>query len=335
MIGWLARHCVLGLLCLGVVPHAQAAEAPALRLGLFVSGTASWEVEALRQLSPLPLEITPLANPQAGKIALLGGSVDAIVGDWLWAARARAEGDRVIFLPYSAAVGSLVVAPQAHISRLADLRGKRIGVAGGPLDKNWLILKAAAQAEGLDLDHDAEIQFAAPPLLSAQIEQGSLDAVLTFWHFAARLKAKGFTPLTSVETMASGLLQQEIKTPWLGYIVREDWARDHPQALRAFYSAALKARQAMEASPTLWTKVALTPDQAANPTLAQALRQGWQDGLPQPWGQAERDQCARLFGLLRRLGGPALVGKAEQLDPALFWPVTLDPNGEAQWPATP
>jgi NitT/TauT family transport system substrate-binding protein len=282
--------------------------------------------------------VTPLATPQAGKIALLSGSVDAIVGDWLWAARARAEGDPVIFLPYSAAVGSLVVDPQAKISRLSDLRGKRIGIAGGPLDKNCLILKAAAQAQGLDLTQDAEIQFAAPPLLSAQIERGSLDAVLTFWHFAARLEAEGFTRLKSVEAMANDLLpsgSSPVKVPWLGYIVREDWAQAHPQALRSFYSAALKARHAMTASPELWAKVALTPKQSNESTTIPFLRQGWQDGLPHPWTATERQRCTELFLLLRRLGGSALVGPAEHLDSALFWPVTLDQAGEAQWPVTP
>jgi NitT/TauT family transport system substrate-binding protein len=340
MISWLVRYCLWGLLCLTLLPSAQATDAPPFRLGLFISGTASWEVEALRQTStqPFPLEVTPLATPQAGKIALLGGSVDAIIGDWLWAARARAEGDPVIFLPYSAAVGSLVVAPQAQIDRLSDLRGKRLGIAGGPLDKNWLILKAAAQAEGLDLNQEAEIQFAAPPLLSAQLERGSLDAVLTFWHFAAHLEAKGFTRFKSVEAMANDLLPSgstPLKVPWLGYIVREDWAQAHPQALRRFYSAILQARHSMVASPELWTKVALTPKQSNDPTVIPFLRHSWQDGLPHPWTETERQRCAELFLLLRHLGGSALVGPAEQLDPALFWPVTLDRTGEAQWPAIP
>ncbi len=37
------------------------------------------------------------------------------------------------------------------IHSLADLAGRSIGVAGGPLDKSWLMAQAAARKEGRDL----------------------------------------------------------------------------------------------------------------------------------------------------------------------------------------
>ena len=39
---------------------------------------------------------------------------------------------------------------------------------------------------------DTSMQATAPPLLSEQLKLGRLDAVLTFWNFAARLDADGF-----------------------------------------------------------------------------------------------------------------------------------------------
>ncbi|MEZ5453671.1 MAG: ABC transporter substrate-binding protein [Thiothrix sp.] len=56
-----------------------------------------------------------------------------------------------------------MVKPDSGIKTLADLKGKKLGVAGGPSDKSWLLLRAyAKQTAGLDLQAEAEPQFAAP-----------------------------------------------------------------------------------------------------------------------------------------------------------------------------
>jgi NitT/TauT family transport system substrate-binding protein len=349
MIGrhFITLACILGVLggvfvgILGgtISPLAHAAEPALLRLGLFVAGTASWEMETVQRTQSLDgtavtLAVTPLANPEAGKIALLGGSVDAIVADWLWAARARANGDAVVFLPYSGAVGALVARPDSGIITLSDLAGKRLGIAGGPLDKNWLILKAAAAAQGIDLEQNAQVMFGAPPLLSAHLADGGIDAVLTFWHFAARLNGQGFPTVSTVEQMATALLPAPDSAagtpapqpPWLGYVVRQDWANAHPAALRAFYQGALDARRLLHDDPASWDAVALKGDSSADAATRAALRKGWENGLPQPWGRREQQHCAALFSLLHLLGGDALTGGAQSLDLDLFWPVTLDDN---------
>ncbi len=41
---------------------------------------------------------------------------------------------------------------------LGDIKGKKIGIAGGPVDKSWLILRAyAKQQYGIDLCHTPEL----------------------------------------------------------------------------------------------------------------------------------------------------------------------------------
>ena len=75
-------------------------------------------------------------------IAFEGGEADVMVADWIWVARQRAAGKDYVFVPYSRAVGGLVVRDDSGIAALPDLAGKKIGIAGGPLDKSWLILRA-------------------------------------------------------------------------------------------------------------------------------------------------------------------------------------------------
>ena len=84
----------------------------------------------------LDLKINQYASPDAGKLALNGGSVDLAVVDWLWVARARALGAKLLFYPYSSAAGAIMVKSDSSLRGIEDLRGHVLAVAGGPLDKN-------------------------------------------------------------------------------------------------------------------------------------------------------------------------------------------------------
>lgn len=332
MVWWrLLRAVSLAVLCLTLAPTptpaitAEAREAVPLRLGLLKFGTVSWELEALRTLgldtaAGIDLQVVDLANPQAGRIALLGGSVDMIVSDWLWVSRQRTAGHGVTFLPYSSAVGALMLPPGSSVSDLGDLRGKRIGVAGGPLDKSWLLLLALAERRhGLSLEDAAEVVHAAPPLLNRQAEEGGLDAVLTFWHYAARLKAKGFRPLIDAGAVA-GALGVDGAAPWLGYVVSDAWAAAHPDALAGFHGAIRLAKAALASDDAAWE--ALRPLMRADDAATfDALRSGYRAGLPAPWSDSQRLAAERLFALLRDIGGPALVGAGAALAPGTFSPV--------------
>src|SRR5690349_18717242 len=118
---------------------AWAQEGQAVRIGLLKFGTVSWEIDAIRHhdldrkhgIAVRPIEF---ASNEAAKVALQAGAVDIIVTDWPWVARQRSEGAPFSFIPYSKAVGVLLLPAGSTAERLPDLKGKRIGVAGGPLD---------------------------------------------------------------------------------------------------------------------------------------------------------------------------------------------------------
>src|SRR5207245_2364499 len=107
----------------------------------------------------LTIETTELASTEAGKIALKGGSADLMLSDWLWVARERSLGDKLVFYPSSSTLGAVMVAANSPINSVTDLKGRKISVAGGPLDKSWLLLQALAKRSGLDLRRDATIVY--------------------------------------------------------------------------------------------------------------------------------------------------------------------------------
>ncbi|MGN6571839.1 MAG: ABC transporter substrate-binding protein, partial [Pseudolabrys sp.] len=146
---------------------SAAAEGAPLRLAVQKTGTLAWEVDVMRRhgldtKAGLDLQVVSQASPEAGKIALRGGSADVIVSDWLWVSRERSLGPKLLFYPYSSALGAVMVPQASPVKDLADLQGRRLAVAGGALDKSWLLLQAVAAKEGVDLKSKAQIVYGAP-----------------------------------------------------------------------------------------------------------------------------------------------------------------------------
>ncbi|MGI9385455.1 MAG: ABC transporter substrate-binding protein, partial [Methyloligellaceae bacterium] len=202
---------VLVALWLAAVPLSAAQAAKTVRVAVLKFGTVSWVIDVIKhhgldRKHGLSLDVTPLASTQATKVALQAGSTDIIVSDWLWVSRQRRTGADFALAPYSTALGAIMVPGASPIRRLADLKGRTIGVAGGPLDKSWLLLTAfARRSAGIDLIAETHQVFGAPPLLAEKARQGELDAVLNYWHYCARLEAGGFRRLVDVHAAMAGL----------------------------------------------------------------------------------------------------------------------------------
>src|SRR5215813_11710621 len=107
------RLALVWIAAVGVLWPVLAA-AQAVRVAVQKTGTLAWELDVVRAHGldrKANLTITPveLAAPEAGKIALRGGSADIIVSDWLWVTRERSLGAKVTLYPYSNAIGAVMV----------------------------------------------------------------------------------------------------------------------------------------------------------------------------------------------------------------------------------
>jgi NitT/TauT family transport system substrate-binding protein len=303
---------------------AHPAAAAIVKIGVLKFGTVNWELDVIRhngldRTEGLDLQVVELASTGAVTVALQAGEVDVIVTDWLWVTRQRAEGADFTFVPYSTSVGALMVPPDSPAASLADLAGRKLGIAGGPVDKSWLVMRAVgAQRHGIELDDAVEKVFAAPPLLNEEALSGRLDAVLNSWNFVAQLEAMGFKKLLGVEE-ATRELGIRTRVPLLGYVFDESWAEVHKDDVLALVRASRRAKDLLAESDAEWERLRplmKAPDEA---TFA-ALRDGFRSGIPDRWGQSERADAARLFAIMAKLGGEALVGKSRELQPGTFWP---------------
>lgn len=311
----------VGVALPGATGRAQA-QMPPLRLGVLSFGTVDWELAAIRALgldkaAGLTIESLKLASNDAARIAFLGDAVDCIVSDLLWAARMRGEGRDIVFLPFSASEGAVMRAPDSTIAGVADLAGKRIGVAGGALDKSWILLQAFARHQaGIDLAKAAEPVFGAPPLLSLKLEQGELDAALLYWNFCARLEAKGFKRLIGADEVARAF-GVEGPISFIGYVFkRGDGEND--RRIAAFAAASRQAKQALASQEAIWTQ--LRPlMQADDEATYDVLKRTFLAGIPNRPVAEEQADAARLYARLAEFGGEKLVGKTTTLPEGLYW----------------
>src|SRR5580700_6995402 len=232
-----------------VVAAAPTLAGETLRIGSQTTGTFAWQLDVIRRHrladgAGLDLKISEYASPDAGKLALNSGSVDLAVVDWLWVARARALGAKLRFYPYSSSVGSIMVKSDSKLRNMADLKGHVLAIAGGPLDKSWLIVRAAAMRQGIDLKRETTLEYGAPPLIFQKLQQGEAEASLNFWNFCASLETKGYRRILEVRDAEAALgLSQPVAL--IGYVFSEQFAADHRSAIDRFIAAAQKADDIM------------------------------------------------------------------------------------------
>ena len=303
-------------------PGSLAAADKPLSVGVLKFGTVNWQLDTVKThrldaAAGLSLEVSPLASENATSVALQAGEVDLIVSDWIWVMRQRAAGADFVFVPYSHALGALVAVAEDGIKRVEDLAGKRVGVAGGSVDKSWLLLRAWSERMlGFDIGERATPVFGAPPLLNEQLRRGDLDAVLTFWPDAARLEAQGYRRLAAVSELLAEL-GIEGPLPLIGYVFREKLAVERRDDLRAFFDAVAAANQILSASDQEWKR--LRPlMRAGSDAEFDRLKAGFRAGLPIDFA-VDLVQAEALYRILAEHGGDKLLGRGTRFDPNAFW----------------
>lgn len=307
----------------GALPGLSLAGEPqTLRIASLKFGSLSWlletvKAEGLDAKAGLKLDVFEVASNQAGPIALISGDCDIMVSDWPWAMRQRSTGEAVRFSPFSSSLGAVMVPKDSKVTSLADLAGKKIGVAGSAIDKSWLVLRAySKKTTGKDIAEAATPVFGAPPLLTEEIKAGRLDAVLNFWPYAARLKGAGYRPLLSVSDMMKELGLSPVP-PLVGFIWKEKSEAAKGDAITSFLAAARMGNGVLASSDAAWERIKPLTKAADDAEFA-ALKEYYRAGIPGPWRAEETASAEKLMKLLVESGDKDLVGDGTRFDAKLF-----------------
>ena len=301
--------------------NSLAVAADKVRVVAQRTGTLAWELDVVRhhgldRKADLALEVVMLASPLAQKVALNGATADVIVADWIWVARERALGGKLLFYPYSSAVGALMVPPGSKLKTLADLKDRKIGVGGGAIDKSWLLVRALAARQGVVLTRDSAVSYGAPPLIGEKMRQREFDAALNYWNFSATLRAEGYATLMDMTEVEKALGAKDA-VAMLGYVFEESWAQADRGRVDRFLSVMKQAKAILARSDDEWLRIAPLV-QAGDGRALEALRDSYRAGIPKRTIAAEVEDAQTLFKVLVESGGAELAGPARRLDPQMF-----------------
>jgi NitT/TauT family transport system substrate-binding protein len=314
--------CFLLAAAMTFAATVTASAADRIRVAVQRTGTLAWELDVLKthgldRKANLEIQAIELASPEAGKIAIKGGSADLLLSDWLWVARERALGDNLVFYPSSSTVGAVMVPANSTIRSVADLRGKKIAIAGGPLDKSWLLLQGLARRSNLDLRRQASIVYGAPPLLSEKAVQGEHDATLTFWNFCADLEGKGFKRAIVIDEVMKQLGAKGA-VAILGFTFEGTWAAKNKSTIDRFLEAMGQAKEVLASTESEWQRLAPRIG-VSDPKALAIYRQRYSEGIVRRSIADEEADARALYGVLAEVGGPELVGPGRELDRGTFY----------------
>lgn len=315
-------RALLAVFVVAVTPVVACCGAETIRVAVQKTGTFAWELAVIRAhgldtQANLSIQLVELASPESGKIALRGGNADLVVSDWLWVSRERGLGAKLTFYPYSSALGAVMVAASSPIRTLADLKGHKLGVAGGPIDKNWLLLQAWLKQDGIDLKSESTIVYGAPPLLAAKTLGGELDATVNYWNFCAVLEAKGFRRVAGIEDVLPKLGAKG-RVAMIGYVFDEGWASANRDVVARFIATTRMAKEILSTSDAEWEKIAPLTGAPDTATL-HAYRDRYREGIPRRPIADEEADARVLYRVLAATGGRELVGPDRELDSGTFY----------------
>src|SRR5712664_2901924 len=313
---------MLGAIIFAVAPVVPCCAAQTIKVAVQKTGTFAWELAVIRahgldKQANLAIEVPELASPEAGKIALRSGTADIILTDWLWVSRERSLGAKLTFYPYSSALGAVMVPASSPLRSVADLKGRKLAVAGGPIDKSWLLLQARAKQDGVNLKSDSTIAYGAPPLLAAKMLDGEMDATINYWNFSAALEAKGFRRLVGIEDLLPKLGAKG-RIAMVGYVFDEGWESANRGAVSRFVAMTRAAKEILAASDAEWEKIAPLTGATDAATL-HAYRDRYREGIPRRPVTDEEADARVLYRVLAEIGGRELVGPAPELQPGTFY----------------
>ena len=299
--------------------------AQTIKIGSLQYGSVNWELKLIKELeldkkNGFDLEIIELASKNAAAVALQGGAVDLIVTDWFWVSRQRNEGRLFSFVPHSMAAGGLIASTNSKISQDIDLKNKKIGIAGGQVDKGWLIFRAFYKKKyGEDLIKLSEPIFGAPPLLNKKLKQNSFDAILTYWPYQAKLLTDdNFKKVIDIRDILSELGIPR-GMPVIGWVFKEKWVDESEEIFKNFLKASDEAKRLMLESDDIWEKVRPYMN-ASDDKLFKNLKDIYREGIPTgKFTDNQLEGSKKLYSILSKIGGKELVGKATELSPGTFW----------------
>ena len=205
----------------------------------------------------LQIDLIRVAGPQASYTIMQTDDFQIGFGGWLTIALMREKGFKLTNV-YSmqAYTNDMIVPTDSPLKTMADLKGKRLGLFGGPTAAtSWLFRLQAVKFFGFDPMKESKIHYGAPPLLIGMMERGDLDAVLTLDPQITQLLETG--KFRSIGNIGDIWRAKSGQNPMLVSVtVNEPWAKANPAVVERFVAGFKEALTYLKTQPEVWSEIA-------------------------------------------------------------------------------
>ena len=184
--------------------------------------------------------------------------VDIGFGGFTTMATARGEGkDIIVIYGVFSPVNMVFVRKDSPVKTLTDLKGKKLGVFGGPGSTTFAFLAVIAKNwYGIDLFHDAELVTAPAPALAELLGKGDIDAALLGTVESIQTFAKDRYRVL-VDLSAEYKAHQGGRAPaHVTVATNEEFAKAHTDIVRDYLKAYKNALDYVHAHPEVWDEYA-------------------------------------------------------------------------------
>ncbi len=198
--------------------------------------------------SPGKITVFPFTNPADQKTALLAGSLEMCGTTLAHAIQSASRGQPVVLVAALCnKCSALVVKKDGPITRIADLRGRKIGYVPGTMHE--ILLREALSREGISPEKDVQLTRVDFFDMGTALAAGNIDAFLSGEPLPTTSVEKGYGRILSYP-----YFDDAIGTINAGMLVTRKTIQERPDLVQNLVAAHAAATRYLNAHPDEWLK---------------------------------------------------------------------------------
>jgi NitT/TauT family transport system substrate-binding protein len=203
----------------------------------------------------------------------------------------------------------ILVRADSKIKDPGELKGRRIGVLGGPTSTSANMLMGVLQAYyGFDPRKDGKVQYGASALLASLLQRGEVEAFMSNDPITAIELAKGH--VKSIGEIGKIHASHGGHHPTVGGIsVSDQLAAEHPNAVSAFLVAWMEAVTILKKDRKVWEELSRSVLGMKDDKIVAMLWERLPDLWPEKWDENDVKGEIRAMEFIARYAGTGFLEK--------------------------
>ncbi len=302
---------ILSMITLTFSPLTEGAEPRKLRIGL-IPGAQDFimhvmETQNFLRKHNVLYEKEKVLSPPTVHLFIAEKKVDLGFGGFTVMARARAEGKGTLVIGAMFSPTNFVLVPKDSPAKsLVDLKGKRVGIFGGPGATTSIMLFAIAKRwYGVDLQKESQIITAPSPALAGLLDNRELGAALVGTIDSLKLSLAG--KYRTLLDLSEEWEKRAGRAPaHVSISTNDDFARAYPDLLKNYMKAYVETVKYIRLNPSVWESYGKEIKMTSKEEIA-LLRERIGPRIVERWDRQQMDIQKDFLEVTRQILGPKVL----------------------------